>query len=74
LTVRLPDPVYKAARRLAKREGISINRLVADAIGERARAATIKRLQSAYDVLADDAEAADVEPLMGMQIEALLDG
>ena len=37
-------------------------------------AATIKRLQSAYDVLADDAGAADVEPLMGMQIEALLDG
>jgi predicted HicB family RNase H-like nuclease len=38
LTVRLPDQVYRAARNMADRRGISINRLVQEAIAEKAEA------------------------------------
>jgi hypothetical protein len=73
LTVRLPEPVYRAARRLAARQGVSINRLVAEAISEKARQATAARLKRAYDVLAEDAAEYDVERFVGLQAEALLD-
>lgn len=70
LTVRLPAPVYKAARRLAEREGISLNRLVPEAIAEKAHRATRARLKHAYDLLGEDTEEADVERLLGVQAEA----
>ena len=74
LTVRLPGPVYKAARRLAEREGISLNRLVHQALTEKAHRATRARLKQAYDLLGEDGEERDVERLLGVQAEALLDG
>ena len=74
LTVRLPGSVYRAARKLAEREGVSLNLLVVQALGERARQSTERRLVEAYEVLGRDETEADVETYIGIQAEALLDG
>ena len=74
LTVRIPDSVYRAARKLAEREGVSLNQLVIQALGERARQSIERRLAEAYEVLGQDEAEAEVETLLGSQAEALLDG
>ena len=74
LTIRIPDSVYRAARRLAEREGVSLNRLVIQALGEKARQSIERRLADAYEVLGQDEAEADVETFLGVQAEALLDG
>lgn len=73
LSVRLPDTLYRAARNMADRRGISLNRLVQEALAEKAEQAVRERLERAYDVLAEDAEQADVEKYVAVQAEALLD-
>jgi predicted DNA-binding ribbon-helix-helix protein len=73
LTVRLPDPVYQAARNMAERRGISINRLVQEAIAEKAKTSLEERLSRAYDMLAEDSAETDVEHAFAIQAEALLD-
>ncbi len=35
LSIRLPDSIHQRARELAKREGVSINQLVATALAEK---------------------------------------
>jgi len=72
LTVRLPDPVYRAARNMASRRGISMNRLVQEAIAEKAATSVSERLKQAYEVLAANPEDSDVEGLFAIQAEALL--
>jgi predicted DNA-binding ribbon-helix-helix protein len=72
LTVRLPDHVYQAARNMAGRRGISINRLVQEAIAEKAEKSMEERLSRAYDLLAVDSEEADIENSFAIQAEALL--
>lgn len=72
LTIRLPDRVYRAARNLAARRGISINRLVQEAIAEKARKTVKDRLKRAYDLLADDRSGSDVEDALPLQAEAIL--
>lgn len=72
LTVRLPEQVYRAARNMADRRGISINRLVQEAIAEKAAKSMEERLDRAYDMLALDSAEADVESLFAIQAEALL--
>jgi predicted DNA-binding ribbon-helix-helix protein len=72
LTVRLPDQVYQAARNMADRRGISINRLVQEAIAEKAEKSVEERLSRAYDMLALDSAETDVESLFAIQAEALL--
>ena len=73
LTVRLPDPVYRAARNMADRRGISINRLVQEAIAEKAEKSVEERLSRAYDMLAAEPEEVDIEKSFAIQAEALLD-
>jgi DNA polymerase III gamma/tau subunit len=73
LTVRLPDRVYRAARNMATREGISMNRLVQEAIAEKAEKSVKDRLEKAYDVLATSSAEDDIEDLFAIQAEALLD-
>lgn len=73
LTVRLPEPVYRAARNMADRRGISMNRLVQEAIAEKAEKSVEERLMRAYDMLAEDLTEADVENSFAIQAEALLD-
>lgn len=72
LTVRLPEHVYQAARNMAGRRGISINRLVQEAIAEKAEKSVEERLSRAYDLLAGDPEEADIEGSFAIQAEALL--
>ncbi len=72
LTVRLPGPIYRTAKRLARAEGVSINALVSAAITDKARRAAAKRLSRAYDLLGEDAAEANVEGLLEAQVEALL--
>ena len=72
LTVRLPDRVYQAARNMADRRGISINRLVQEAIAEKAEKSVEERLSQAYDLLAQDSAESDVESIFAVQAEALL--
>jgi DNA polymerase III gamma/tau subunit len=73
LTVRLPDRVYRAARNMATREGISMNRLVQEAIAEKAEKSVKDRLDKAYDMLAASPAEDDIEDLFAIQAEALLD-
>ncbi len=72
LTVRLPDLVYQAARNMAERQGISINRLVKEAISEKAERSLDERLSQAYDLLAADSEETEIESAFAIQAEALL--
>lgn len=74
LTIRLPSPVYEGARRLADRLGISLNRLVQEALAEKAERALAERLDRAYDLLSAEESEADVEPFLALQAEALLNG
>jgi hypothetical protein len=71
MTLRLSSPVYKAAKRLAKAEGISLNALVQVAIEDKARRLASKRLSAAYGILGEGADS-DVESLLAAQIETLL--
>ena len=72
LTVRLPEGVYRAARNMADRQGISLNRLVQEAIAEKAEKSVEERLQQAYDLLAEDSAGEEVEGFLAIQAEALL--
>ena len=73
LTVRLPESVYRAARNMADRRGISMNRLVQEAIAEKAEKSVEERLSRAYDMLAEDTAETDIEKSFAIQAEALLD-
>ena len=72
VTVRLQDTVYSSARQLAEREGLSLEQLIEAAITERASRPSDTTLQQAYEILAEDAETAEVEGLMAVQAETLL--
>jgi predicted transcriptional regulator len=73
LTVRLSDKTYQAAKRLAAQEGLSINRLIQQAIAEKAGRSVEGRLSAAYEIMGEDAEGADVEGFLAVQAEAMLD-
>ncbi len=64
VTVRLPDQVYRAARNMADHRGISINRLVQEALAEKVEMSVEERLSRAYDMLALDSAEANVESLL----------
>jgi hypothetical protein len=73
ITVRLQDTVYSSARQLAEKEGLSLEQLIEEAIAERTTRPSDATLQQAYEILAEDAETAEVEGLMAVQAETLLD-
>ncbi len=73
MTLRLPEPVYQAAKQLASRQGISINGLIQQAITEKARRSTESRLRASYETISSDAAEVDVEGSLAVQVEALLD-
>jgi predicted DNA-binding ribbon-helix-helix protein len=72
LTVRLSDPIYRAAKTMADRRGISLNRLVQEALAEKAEHSVAERLRQAYDLLAADSAEDDIESSFAIQAEALL--
>ena len=77
LTIRLPEAVYQAAKKMADRRGISMNRLVQEALTEKADDKAEKPdplgLAEAYDLLAEDAAECDAEGFFALQAEAILD-
>ncbi len=57
---------------MAEKEGKSLNRLIQDALIEKAGESTEARLRQAYSILGEDVEGSDVEPLLAVQVEAML--
>jgi hypothetical protein len=72
LTLRLPEPVYKAAKRLARIEGTSLNAVVVTAVTEKTRRSAARRLAAAYDELGRNDAEAQVESLLYAQVAAIL--
>jgi predicted DNA-binding ribbon-helix-helix protein len=72
VTVRLQDTVYSSVRQLAEREGLSLEQLIEETLAERASRPSDTTLRQAYEILAEDADAAEVEELMAAQAETLL--
>ncbi len=60
LTVRLPEPTLRAARRAAKERGLSVNALIRELLDQLQRAETERELTAAYERLGADGTA-DVE-------------
>lgn len=60
LTVRLSGSTLRAARRVARARGITINALVRELLDQLERAETERELTAAYEALGADA-ASDVE-------------
>jgi hypothetical protein len=57
---------------MADNRGISINRLIQEALAEKAEVSVGERLQRAYELLAEDPSGADIESSFAIQTEALL--
>ena len=74
LTIRLPENIYRVASKLAQRRGVSINRLIQEAIVQQAEKSMEGRLMAAYDMLAEEDETYGVDDLLAVQVETLLDG
>ena len=74
LTLRIPDTIYQAAKNIAARRGMSLNKLVQEAITEKAAQSMENRLKRAYDLLATDSSGEGIEEAFLLQAEALLDG
>ncbi len=74
LTINLPTTIYDAAHEIASEQGVSLEQLACDAIAARAQKPPDLDLAEAYEILAEDSEATDVEIFMEAQTEALLNG
>ena len=72
LKVSLPETVYQAAAHLAAEQGVSLEQLAREAIASTAARPPEVDLAEAYELLAGDAEEADVEIFLEAQSEALM--
>jgi len=69
LTIELPESLYATLARAAASRGKNLVTFAREAIMERAQGLAEAELTAAYDLLADDAEECDVEPLFSAQSE-----
>ena len=74
LTIRLPESTYQEAKKMAARKGISLSRLVQEALADKTASSASQSLEAAYDLLAEDAADCDVEGFFALQTEAILNG
>lgn len=72
VTLRLPDPLYRAAKEVAERRRTSINRLAREGLERVTRDDLAAQMRAAYDALGADAEGADVAPYLAAQSEVVL--
>ncbi len=72
LKISLPETVYRAASEVASEQGVSLEQLAREVIAAQAQRPAEMDLSEAYEILAEDAEATDVEIFMEAQAEALL--
>ena len=72
-TIRIPGHLYDQARRLARRQGTSLNQLAASGLSELTRQDGEKQLRDAYERLAVDSAEMDVESFIAAQAEVVND-
>ena len=70
-TVRISTALYAEARRLARKNGTSINQLAASGLHELGRKEREEQLRDAYERLAETPEEMDVEQYRAAQAEVI---
>ncbi len=71
ITLRLPEPLYQTAIRLARRQQLSVSRLARQSLERLVEEELAREMQMAYDALGADAQESDVEPFLAAQSEAV---
>jgi hypothetical protein len=71
ITLRLPASLYDQVRQIARKRQVSINRLAQESLETLAREALAEEMRAAYDALASDPEAMDVELFFEAQREVV---
>ena len=74
LTLRLPESLLRASRRIARKRGVSVNELLRTALRRMAAEDRADALRKGFDALGADAAEADVEPFLGAQREVVKRG
>jgi hypothetical protein len=73
-TLRLPEPVLVAAKRLAERRKLSVNAFIRSLLEGAAESDRLEALRDAYDQLGQDRTDTDVAPFRAAQLEVLRRG
>ena len=73
ITLRIPDPLYAKVKGMAKRQRRSFNSVAIEQLETLAAAERDRELRAAYDLVAADADGANVEDFAAAQREALDD-
>ena len=71
ITLRLPEPLYRQVKQLARKRRLSINRLARESLEALAQEGLAEELRAAYDALGADEEENDVEFFLPAQLEVL---
>src|SRR5216117_2018926 len=72
ITLRLPESLYHQVRQIARKRKVSIHRLAQESLEALAREALAEEMRAAYDALASDPEATDVELFFEAQREVVI--
>jgi hypothetical protein len=73
LTIELPETLYTKLARAAASRGKNLMTFAREALIEQAERLDEAELASAYELLANDAEECDVEPLFAAQAATLME-
>jgi len=72
ITLRLPEPLYLQARRLAQTRRVSINKLAQEGLESLAQQAFVREMQAAYEALATNPAETEVETYFAAQREVVI--
>ena len=72
MTVRLPLPIYRAGRELAKRRRMSLNQLVQESLQATIKAGEERQLYHEFTLLGQDAEECTVDFAFAAQREVVM--
>ncbi len=73
LTVRLPEDLYRNTAEVARKRGVSLNRLVQESLAQIIRDAHAAELYDAFSLVGEDAEETNVEFALQAQWEVVTD-
>ena len=73
MSIRIPAELQEAARKLAKKRGLSMNSLIRESLERFVEAETSAQWASGFDALGRNPDLADVEPYLEVQAETLPD-
>lgn len=71
ITLRLPEPLYRRVRQLAKKKNVSINKLAQESLEVLAQKALAHEMEAAYGALALDTGEGEVETYLPAQSEVV---